>query len=68
MGRGCRVLQAEPLLEGAIGEFFLVVPSAKYQFLCGGVGPHHVVAPRPVVGGQALVVEVHGALGHHGLV
>src|SRR5450759_2533418 len=67
-GLGSRVLQAEPLFECAIDS---ILPGGSFREVpvrVRGVGPDHVVAPGPVVGGEPLVVEIHGALGHHRLV
>src|SRR5664280_3097064 len=67
-GGGSRVLQAEPLFEGAIDRVLPGGALREVPLLSRRVGPDHVVAARPVVGGEPLVVKVHGALGHHGLV
>src|SRR5450759_2619366 len=66
-GLGSRVLQAEPLFEGAIDR---ILPGGSFREVpvrVRGVGSDHIVAARPVVGGEPHVVEVHGSLGHHAL-
>src|SRR5659263_484498 len=58
-GGGSRVLQAEPLFEGAIDR---ILPGGSFREVpvrVRGVGSDHVVAARPVVLGEPQVVEVH---------
>src|SRR5659263_674613 len=66
-GLGSRVLQAEPLFEGAIDRILPGGSVREVPVRVRGVGSDHVVAARPVVLGGPHVVEVHGSLGHRAL-
>src|SRR5659263_655911 len=62
-GLGSRVLQAEPLFEGAIDR---ILPGGSFREVpvrVRGVGSDHIVAAGPVVLAEPHVVEVHGSLG-----